>query len=194
MKTKKMVQLALLSALIAVMSFTPIGYFRTLGVEITLIPIPVAIGALVMGPGAGAFLGGVFGLSSFLQCFGMSAFGTALFQISPLFCAILCLLPRVLMGLVAGLVFRALNGRGRPKFWAYALGALSCALTNTVLFVAGLLLLYGGSDFIVGMMAGLPLLQFAVAFVGLNGLVEALACTVLAAPIARAVRGTARSF
>ena len=43
----------------------------------------VVIGAIILGPTAGAILGGVFGITSFIQCFGISAFGTLLFGINP---------------------------------------------------------------------------------------------------------------
>ncbi len=74
--TKYLVEMALLVAIILLMAFTPIGYIKTAGLEITLIVIPVAVGAVTLGPAAGAILGGVFGITSFIQCFGMSAFGT----------------------------------------------------------------------------------------------------------------------
>lgn len=72
LSTKYLVELALLVAVILLMAFTPIGYIKTLGLEITLIVIPVAVGAVTLGPTGGAILGGVFGVTSFIQCFGMS--------------------------------------------------------------------------------------------------------------------------
>ena len=73
-KTIKMAQMAILIAIVLIMAFTPLGYLKTAGLEISLITIPVAIGAMVIGPGAGAVLGAVFGFTSFYQCFGMSQF------------------------------------------------------------------------------------------------------------------------
>ena len=80
--TKYLVEMALLVAIILIMAFTPIGYIRTAGLEITLIVVPVAVGAVTLGPAAGAILGGVFGITSFIQCFGMSPFGAALLGIN----------------------------------------------------------------------------------------------------------------
>ena len=76
--TKYLVEMALLVAIILLMAFTPIGYIKTAGLEITLIVVPVAVGAVTLGPVAGAILGGVFGITSFIQCFGMSQFGALL--------------------------------------------------------------------------------------------------------------------
>ena len=67
-KTVRLVELALLTAIIAVMTFTPIGYLKLGPLELTLIVVPVIIGAVTLGPAAGAFLGLVFGASSFIQC------------------------------------------------------------------------------------------------------------------------------
>ena len=71
MNTIYMVEMALLIAIILIMAFTPLGYIRTFGLEITLIVVPVAVGAVTLGPTAGAVLGAVFGITSFVQCFGI---------------------------------------------------------------------------------------------------------------------------
>lgn len=63
--TKFLVEMAPLVAIILIMAFTPLGYIKTAGIEITLIVVPVAVGAVTLGPAAGAILGGVFGLASF---------------------------------------------------------------------------------------------------------------------------------
>ena len=48
--TKYLVEMALLVAIILLMAFTPIGYIKTAGLEITLIVVPVAVGAVTLGP------------------------------------------------------------------------------------------------------------------------------------------------
>ena len=65
-KTITMVQLALLTAIMVVMAMIPfLGYIPiTPTIRATTIHIPVIIGAILMGPKAGAFLGFVFGLTS----------------------------------------------------------------------------------------------------------------------------------
>ena len=78
-----MVQIAMLTAIILILAFTPLGYIRTGGLEITLIVIPVAVGAVILGPVGGMILGAVFGITSFIQCFGMSPFGAMLLSMSP---------------------------------------------------------------------------------------------------------------
>ena len=108
-KTLFMVELALMVAIIFIMAFTPLGYFQTMGLSITFLTVPVAVGAIILGPKGGAICGLAFGITSFMQCFGMGAFGTMLFSINPLGTAITCIIPRVLEGLLCGLIFQALH-------------------------------------------------------------------------------------
>ena len=54
MSVKDLTTLGLLTGILLLMAFTPLGYFHTLGVDISLMMIPVGIGAMLMGPRAGA--------------------------------------------------------------------------------------------------------------------------------------------
>jgi len=83
MNTLYMVELALMTAIIFIMAFTPLGYFRTLGLSITFLTVPVAVGAIILGPKGGAVCGLVFGITSFIQCFASGAFGAMLLSINP---------------------------------------------------------------------------------------------------------------
>ena len=185
--TRTLVELALLTAIIVVMSFTPIGYLKTPIVEITFITIPVVIGAILVGPAAGAFLGGVFGLTSFIQCFGMSQFGAMLLSINPFWTFIICFVPRVLMGWLCGIIFRAMLKCDRTKFklWAYGVGAFSGAALTTILCVITLVVLFGRTDFILSIGDTLP--KLIAARVGLNGVIEAVVCTIVGAAVAKAL-------
>ncbi len=51
-RTRYLVELALMVTIIFVMAFTPLGYFRTLGLSITFLTVPVAVGAMILGPWA----------------------------------------------------------------------------------------------------------------------------------------------
>ena len=62
-----MVQLAVLIAIMLILAFTPLGYLRIGPLAISLMTIPVVIGAMILGPAGGAVLGLVFGLTSFYQ-------------------------------------------------------------------------------------------------------------------------------
>ena len=58
-KTLKLVETAMLAAIVVLMSFTPIGYLKIGALSITFIMIPVVIGGITVGPAAGAVLGGL---------------------------------------------------------------------------------------------------------------------------------------
>ncbi len=180
----KFAQLAVLSAILILMAFTPLGYLRMPGIEITFNAIPVVIGAMVLGPLYGGILGGVFGITSFLQCvFGLSPFGAALLAIDPVLTLVLCMVPRILIGVVAGLLFKAFKNKNIVSFFVCSLAG---SLTNTALFVGGLILLFGNTAYIGDMIsASASIVAFFIAFVGINGLIEAIACTVLGGAVSK---------
>lgn len=175
----------MLAAIIFVMAFTPLGYLKTGGLSITFLMVPVALGAVLFGPGAGAFLGGMFGLTSFIQCFGLEPFGTTLMGINPFFTVLTCLVPRILTGLLVGYIFRALQKIDKTRLLSYAGACLSGSLLNTLLFMSCLVLFFWNTDFIQGMSAGANVFAFVIAFVGINGLVEAISCFIIGTVLAK---------
>lgn len=189
--TVYMVEMALLIAIILIMAFTPIGYIRTLGLEITLIVVPVAVGAVTLGPAAGAVLGGVFGITSFIQCFGMSPFGAVLLSINPVYTFVVCVFSRVLMGWLTGLLYQAFLRCNPLKRVSVVLANLCCPLLNTLFFMGTLTLFFYQTEYVQGIAEGLgagnPLI-FILLFVGVNGLVEAAACFVVGSAISQALK------
>lgn len=187
-----MVKLAMLVASLMIFCFTPIGFLKIGIVEITFNMIPVVIGAIVIGPAAGAFLGALFGAASFWQCFGQSTFGTLLFGVNPFFTVLICFVPRILAGLLPGLIFRAMTKK-KDNITAYFVSAAVGSLTNTVLFVGGFCLLF--KDTMLGMASdnGLsPLAFIATAFL-LNAAVELVANTAIVAAVSKAVTKAEKS-
>lgn len=176
-------------ALLLLLEITGLGYIKTPVLEFTVMQVPVILGAIILGPGAGALLGGVFGLTSFWECFGKSAFGMQLLAINPWATAVVCIVPRLLMGLCCGLIFRALAAKPR-KLLPFAAASLSGALLNTVFFMSALLLFFGATPYLVGLRASLggkSILGFVAAMVGVQGVLEAVICGVLGTAIAKAV-------
>jgi uncharacterized membrane protein len=187
-RTLYMVELALMIAIIFIMAFTPLGYLRMPGLSITFLTVPVAVGAIILGPKGGAVCGLAFGITSFMQCFGGSAFSTMLFSINPVGVAFTCLVPRILEGWLTGLIFRAAKKAIKNK--AYPLAALACPLLNTLLFMSSLVAFFYNTDFIQGYVETLGVsnaFMFVIAFVGVQGLIEAGVCFVIAAAVSRAL-------
>ena len=193
-KTIKMAQMAILIAIVLIMAFTPLGYLKTAGLEISLIPVVVSIGAMVIGPGAGAVLGAIFGFTSFYLCFGVSAFGAILLSINPFYTFLVCVPTRILEGYLAGLIFKALIKVDKSKTVCYFVGGLITAVLNTVFFVGLLILFFWNTDYIQSLNAtGANAFLFFVAFVGINGVVEWIATTVAGGIIAKAVAKIAKN-
>lgn len=186
-KVLRMVQMTILIAIVLLMSFTPLGFFRTAGLEVSLLTIPVVIGAMVLGPVTGAVLGTVFGLMSFWQCFGMSPFGGMLLNIDPFFTFLVCVPTRALMGWLTGVIFRAVYRIDKTKTVSYFVGGLIGALLNTLFFMGMLVLLFWNTEFIQGLAGGKNILAFAAAFVGINGILELPASCLCGGAISKAV-------
>lgn len=177
-KLLKLTVTAVFIAIIAVMSFTPIGYLKLGTIEISLLAIPVAFGGAIMGVSTGTILGLAFGISSFIQCFGMSAFGTALMGINPAFTFIICVAPRVLMGAGSAFTYKLLKKKNVQDNVAALISFLAAAVLNTLLFVGSFMLLFGNTEFYTSLETqfnATNVIAFFAAFVGLNGLVEAVA-------------------
>lgn len=192
-KTIKMAQMAILIAVVLIMAFTPLGYLKTVGLEISLITIPVAIGAMVIGPLAGAVLGAVFGLTSFYQCFGMSQFGVMLLSINPLYTFLVCVPTRILMGYLAGVLFKGFIKADKKNVVCYFLGGLVTAMLNTIFFMGVLVLGFWGTDYIQGLAGGNGVMLFIILFVGINGVVEWIATTVVGGIVSKAVAKIAKN-
>ena len=188
--TRSMVELALMSAIIIVMAMTPLGYLKTPVLNITLLTIPVAVGAMILGPKGGAFLGAVFGATSFAQAVSGGGGMTAiLFQTNPLGVTFLCFVPRILEGFLCGLLFSILK-RTKLKKASYYIAGISCPVLNTVLFMGTIIGMFYQTDYIQSLVSSLGVsnpLTFVVALVGVQGVIEAAVCGVLSGIVAFAL-------
>jgi uncharacterized membrane protein len=185
-RTLWMAQTAILAAIVILMAFTPLGYLRVGTIEITFLMIPVVIGAILVGPGSGAVLGAIFGATSFAQAFlGMSPFGAALMAINPFYTFILTMIPRILMGWLVGIIFKKLNqvDKTKGKIVSYIIASLSGALLNTVLFVGGLILLFGNSEYIRSF--GETIITILGVLITINAVVEAIVCMIAGTAITK---------
>lgn len=188
-----MIELAILTSIILFLESTGLGMFKTFGLEFTILQVPVIIGAVVIGPSAGAALGAVFGFVSFWECFGKSPFGASLLAINPFLTFLVCVPTRILMGWCCGLIFRGMEKLLKEKnsLVQYVAASLSGALLNTVFFMSMLCLCFYRTDFIQGLAVKLEtnnVLTFVILFVGVQGLVEALVCATLGTFISKGVR------
>ena len=188
-QTRMLAIFSLLTAITIAISFVTVTIPG--GFEITLSLIPVSIGAMLYGPWAGALLGGVFGLTSFFQCFGFSPLGGILLNENPFFAFLVCFPTRVLAGFLTGAIYRILAKLFKKSNVAFLAGSLAGPIFNTVFFMTVLIVLFSNGGIIHSEMERLntfnPFL-FVFAWVGLNSLVEILCGAVITFPSVKAVK------
>lgn len=188
-KIARIVIMGLLTAILVVMSFTPLGYLNIGLLSITLNIIPVAIAALTMGPVGGAAVGAVFGLTSFLQCVGIgipSAFGVTLFSINPLLTVITCFVPRVLDGFLLGYIHKLVSKLSNSYVSCFVTG-FAAAFLNTLFFMLSLMLCFGRTEYIMEMRGEMNIIAFMCAFVGINAVFEMIASTIVTGAVGTAL-------
>lgn len=194
MTARDLTTLGLLTGILLLMSFTPLGYFHTFGLDISLMMIPVGIGAMLMGPKAGAWLGFIFGATSFYQALtGASAFSAMLMNISPVGTFLTCVPTRILMGWLTGMIFLGVQKLDKKKTACFFLGGFFAAFLNTLFFMGVLLLCFWNTEFIQGInetLGGLNPLMFVVAFIGVNGALEMPASCIVGGVVSKAVSRT----
>lgn len=178
-QTEKLAFMALLTALVAVLSY--FGGFIKIGglASISLTLIPVVLGSAIYGPLAGAWLGGVSGAVFFMTAdaafwLGLSVFGTIL----------TVMVKGIMAGLCAGFVYKLFEKKN--QYVAVIASAIVAPVVNTGIFLVGCMLFFvdtvnaGAAG--AGMSVGAYLI---IAFVGLNFVFELLANIVLSPAIYR---------
>lgn len=188
-KTTKLTILGLMTAVLLLMAYTPLGYLNIGPLAITFNMIPVAICAITLGPTGGAAAGAVFGMTSFLQCVGIggsSAMGVVLFGINPFLAFVQRMLPRVLDGFLLGFLFRAVR-RHTKSYVACAVTGFFSAFLNTVFFMTALVVLFGRTEYMQNLIGGRNIIVFICSFVGVNAVFEMLSATVLTGAVGAAL-------
>lgn len=186
-KIKKIAFNSIFIALVIVLAFIPI---RIGVIEMTLVIIPLAVGAIIGGVSTGLILGTTFGLVSFIQCLGYSPFGYTLLTINPLLTFLVCVPTRMLVGYVAGMLSKVFKNLNVKPYIKNTIISVVVPVLNTLLFTGVLILCFYQSDFIQGLKTTLGatnIFMFAVLFVGLNGLVEIIVGIFASLPIATAL-------
>lgn len=185
-KTVRLVTLGVLLALVIILQFWGSG-IRLGPTSISLVLIPIALGGMLLGPGAGALLGFAFGLITLLcGVFGLDPFTQTLFQFQPVVTSLVCLVKGSAAGFGAGIIYRAFSEKN--ELLASFLSAGAAPVINTGLFAVGALFLRKTieSNF-VGEGVGFFYFLFIV-IIGLNFVVEFSVNMILAAVLCRIVR------
>lgn len=174
--------LAVLMAIIIIQNVVPFfGYIPIAGLSLTTIHITVIIAAVVLGPRDGALIGGVWGLIDWIRAFvaPTSALAPLVFT-NPL----VSVLPRILIGVVAGYAFIWWRKRGRVTL-GLTLAGVAGSLTNTILVLGLIGLLYRGKAAGFYQIDVSRLLPYLLTIVATNGVPEAILAGILAPLIGR---------
>ena len=181
--TQKIVGLGLFTAIVVVLQL--LGSFIKFGTfSVSLVLVPVVIGAALYGATAGAWLGFVFGVVVLLSgdaaaFLGVNALGTVLTVLAK----------GMLAGYGSGLVYKAFESKNRTL--AVALAAVACPVVNTGVFLIGCLLFFmetiGGCADAMGFGANVGQYMI-IGLVGANFLFELLFNVVLSPVIVRLIR------
>lgn len=186
---KSVIGLIVFALIIVVMAFTPAGFLKTGNLETSFLVVPVAIGAVLLGPVYGAVLGLVMGVVSFAQCFGASDMGSALLGVSAVNTFVLCVIPRVVCGWMAGVFHDLLSKIDKTGFVPQLSASIVCPLFNFILFMLGLSLFFGQTPYLLNLQAnmGASGIGFYFALGGINLLWELLASVVVTTAVTTAV-------
>lgn len=129
-KTKNMVGIALVTAIVAVLQLLAVG-LRALGLfSISLVLVPIVVGSAVYGWKGGAWLGFAFGAAVLL-----SGDAAAFLAIDVFGTVVTVLAKGAICGLAAGLVFKLLEKYGTVL--AVTVAAVVCPVVNTGIFLLG---------------------------------------------------------
>ncbi|MGI6108531.1 MAG: ECF transporter S component [Eubacteriaceae bacterium] len=172
-KTARLTKLALLAAIEVLLAFTPLGFIQLPIVSITTLHIPVIIGAIILGPWEGGFLGLVMGLCSVIRSFTSASVlavyinpaisGNALASI------VMDIVPRILIGVVAGYIYLSMKKHEANTSLSIGVAAVFGSLTNTVLFLGSMALFFPASQ----------MLNLLATIVSINSIAEIAAAAII---------------
>lgn len=187
--TRRLVQLALFTALELIFCFTPLGSIPiTPGIVVTLAHIPALIAAIALGYKAATFIGAVMGISSLIVWSFMPPNPATAFVFSPFtslgetkgnfMSLVICIVPRVLFPILAVFLYRLFKKKMRLSL-AAGLSSAIATLAHTVM-VLGLIYLsfhnYPG--------IGNSFIPFIIAWAGVNAIVEIISAAIVSAALA----------
>ena len=137
-KIFRLTMLAVLTALVLVLQLTGTVIKLPGGTSISLTLVPIVLGAMIVGPVGGAWLGFMFGLIVYVMgVTGADTFTFILFSEHPLLTAMVCFGKGICAGLFAGLLYKALI-KVSPLVATFASAAIA-PIANTGLFILGAL-------------------------------------------------------
>ena len=174
-KIQRLTGISILSAIVVVLQL--LGSFIHFGpVSVSLVLVPIVLGAAVFGPGSGAFLGAVFSVVVLLQpdtsfFYNISFLGTVLTVLTK----------GIISGWLSGLTFHVL--RSKFEMQAAIISAVLCPIVNTGIFAVGCRLFFW--DALAELGNGNAIIFLVTSMIGFNFLAELLVNLLFAPVIVR---------
>ena len=174
--------MALLIALLAILTFTPLGFILVPPVSITILHLPVIIGAVMLGASGGAIIGAAFGIMSMLKAtFAATSPIDMLFSPflsgTPVKSLIMCVVPRILLGVIAALLFDLFSKVIKKDVPSIALAGGIATICHTVMVLGCLWIMFDT----------IPLKTVFMTVIGVNGLLELAAGIIVPTAVAKAL-------
>ncbi len=174
--------LAMFIAIIILQTSIPlIGYIPIGPLSITVISATVVIATILLGTKDGAIIGGVWGFITFIRAYvwPTSPLATIVF-VNP----VVSVVPRILIGVVAGMTYHALQKRVKNDSLSISISAVLGSLTNTILVLGLIYLFYKAKAPQLYQINIKELLPYLLGVVGTNGVPEAIFSGIVAPLIA----------
>ena len=193
-KTLFLAQFAILLAIEAIFCFTPLGSLPAFGpIVATLAMIPVIITALLLGTKAGMAMGAFMGLFSMLVWTFMPPVPISAFVFTPFYSfgefsgnfgsVLICFVPRILVGAVAGTSYKALSKAFPEKdVLCFSLSGILGSMTNTLLVLGGIWLFFGNQ---YATIAGDVMIKIIGMMILTNGIPEAIVSAIAAPAVCK---------
>ena len=193
-----MVTTAAIAAIIVVMASVPfLGYIPLGFMNATIIHVPVIIGAILLGPKYGAFLGLVFGVTSVIRA--TITPNVTSFVFSPFvsingfggngWSLVIAIVPRVLIGVVAYYVFAAMMNFFRDKKGGHTISlwiaGVAGSLTNTLLVMNLIYIFFGESYAAASNKLAEGFYMVIMSVIVINGVPEAIVAGILVTSIVK---------
>ena len=200
-KTQYMTSMALFLAIEIILVVTPLGYIPIGPLNATTMHIPVIIAGIVLGKKAGAELGFVFGLTSLIKAtiqpgitsFCFSPFVTIGTMSGNYKSLLIAFVPRILLGYLAGFVFEIMKKNNRENLGVVVVGALTGAITNTVLVLSGIYIFFGEAYASAVGVQYSTLVTVLLGVVSTNGILEAILGAIVSLAIYKALKPILKS-
>lgn len=175
---RQLVIVAMLSSISIFLGISGLGFIVLPAFKLTIMHIPVIIGAIIEGPIVGALVGLIFGLFSMYQNFTAPGPTSFIFW-NP----IIALIPRILIGVVAYYIYKALKNKFKNKSISIGIASITASLVNTI-GVLGMTYLFYIDRYAEALNISKDLVGATLVGVGVtNGIPEAILSALVCIPI-----------